>query len=196
MSSTKPKSKICSKCKSLKAIKDFRERTNSAGSKVPLAACKTCEKEYRARVKNPDYLNSYRDTKKKEDPLFYKSHQLRSNWATRAKKLKVDNPELPSAKEIRDWLNSQKPYTCYYTGESVTEKHLGLDHLTPIARGGVYNLSNIVVTSQYINGAKGEMTEQEFRELLELVSSWEDKGKSLLKRLRFSGGMYTKGKRG
>lgn len=136
------------------------------------------------------YHKEYRKLKKKQDPSFYKSHQLRSNWKARARSLGVEPLGLPSAPEIRAWLDSQKPYKCYYTAENISEKDIGLDHKVPIARGGTYSLDNVVITSKAINGAKGQMTEEEFRQLLKLISYWEDGGKNLLMRLKASGHIF------
>lgn len=155
---------------------------------------KKCNLEVKYGRDNGDYHKAYRAFKKKEDPLFWKSHQLRSNWAARAKKLGVV-AKLPSAGEIRDWLNKQRPFSCYYTGVEIKDSDIGLDHKIPIARGGSYDLNNIVVTSKIVNGAKGDMTDLEFKQLLKLISKWEDGGKSVLIRLRASGGMFKKGKK-
>lgn len=138
-----------------------------------------------------EYYKKYREDIKKSDPLLHKSRQLQSNWRGRAKKYGLDISF--KASEIKTWLESQKPFKCYYTGEAVEEDSLGIDHKTPISRGGTFDFDNMVVTSKYVNGAKGDMTDEEFWELLNVIVKWEDKGKSLLIRLRVSGSMY-KGK--
>lgn len=113
----------------------------------------------------------------------YRASSLRSSWLNRAKKLGVDVSTVPIIPQIEKWLNDQIPFTCHYTKEP-----LGLvfeaDHLVPISRGGVFSLSNIVLTRPLLNGAKGNLTDTEFRQLLKLISKWPDKGNSLLQRLR------------
>lgn len=138
-----------------------------------------------------EYHRNYRSNLKKTDPLAYKSHQLRSNWKQRAKKYGLDVSFKSS--EIKAWLESKRPFKCYYTGEPIGDNDIGIDHKTPISRGGTFDFDNLVVTSKYVNGAKGEMTDEEFWELLNVIVKWKDKGKSLLMRLRVSGSMY-KGK--
>lgn len=140
---------------------------------------------------NSEYYQKYRKKKRQEDPLFWKSHQLRSNWRARSKQYE-GSTALPTAKEIRDWLLNQQPWKCHYTGEEISFETLGLDHKVPISRGGTYDLSNLVITSKKINGAKGGMTDKEFRQLLKLISKWEDKGQAILSRLKAAGHIFSR----
>lgn len=95
-----------------------------------------------------------------------------------------DNPEdVPTAKEFEEWFSGQ-PIVCYYTQEPVVLRDLQVDHKQPRSRGGTDKLENLCITSSGINRAKGNMTEQEFRSLLDLILTWEDRGATLLKRLK------------
>lgn len=122
----------------------------------------------------------------------YKAQQFRSNWRARANKKGQAQVDIPSRKEIQEWLHKQKPYTCYFTGE-LLDRDFGVDHKQPLARGGTYDLDNLCITSPFINAAKGAMTEEEFRSLLDCISTWENKGKELLVRLRASNIYFTEG---
>ena len=97
--------------------------------------------------------------------------------------------EVPSVKEIVDWLDKQVPFTCFYTGEKL-EREFGVDHIVSLTRGGSFRLDNLCITNPFINGAKGSMTGDEFKALLELISTWEDGGKEVLRRLRSAGTMF------
>ena len=148
--------------------------------------CKACSKKYRqqhtANLKEHDFHK-------------YKATQFRSNRIRKAKQMGVDIKEVPSRLDIIDWLNKKYPYTCYFTGEALDRK-FGVDHMIPIARGGSFGLSNLCITSPFLNGAKGAMTVDEFKQLLKLISKWEDKGKGILARLQVSNSMFGKPRKG
>lgn len=63
---------------------------------------------------------------------------------------------------------------CPYCGEEITTENMGLDHKTPTSRGGSNNPENIHLTCQKCNKRKGEMTDQRFTELLQLLDTWEE----------------------
>jgi 5-methylcytosine-specific restriction endonuclease McrA len=89
----------------------------------------------------------------------------------------------PTTTELYDWLKGSD-LRCVYSGMQLTIDNITVDHRTPIARGGTNELTNLAICSHHMNTAKGSMTEYEFRVLLELISGWDDKGASLLKRLK------------
>ncbi len=131
---------------------------------------------------------------KAEDYNAYRAKHLRSNWRRRAVKLELDLNEIPSIPKITEWLDDQMPYTCYLTGDPL-DRDFQVDHRVSITRGGGFGLDNLGLTSQLLNGAKGSMIESEFRELLNLVESWDNKGESLLSRLQASNSVFNKGKK-
>lgn len=139
------------------------------------------------------YFKEWRKSVKETDYLKYKARQLQSNWKRRSKTASTPDIVIPTSQEIYIWLKSQYPFVCFYTGQEVADKDVGIDHKLPLSRGGTYDFSNLVVTSKTINAAKGSMTLDEFQSLIKLISSWEDKGKSLIARLRASGHIYGKG---
>jgi len=67
-----------------------------------------------------------------------------------------------------------------------------VDHRIPISRKGSWAFNNLGITSRFHNNVKGQLTEQEFRQLLKLISKWEDKGEHLLKRLASSSIIFKK----
>ena len=56
-------------------------------------------------------------------------------------------------------------YRCALTGEALTPENAGLDHKTPISRGGSHSISNVEIITQRVNAAKGSMTREEFIQL-------------------------------
>jgi hypothetical protein len=127
---------------------------------------------------------------KKKNWCQWKASQVRSSWRTRARKFGLSLDEVPTRAEIQKWLEDQHPVKCYFTGGFIVLDTIELDHKTPLSRGGKLHLDNVGITSRWYNNIKGQMTEKEFRQLLRLVSKWEDKGLSLFKRLSSSNNIY------
>lgn len=147
-------------------------------------SCKACtRKAHREWCKN----------RSQTDYISHKAYQLRSNWRTRAKQAGVDLSGIPTASEIKKWLSDNYPWKCYYTGVPLSE--FGIDHKLPLSLGGSYSFDNLVICDLGVNTAKGDMTEEEFKQLLSLIASWPDGGKKLLNRLKGSGHIFAKWKR-
>lgn len=125
----------------------------------------------------------------------WKASQVRSSWRERAKKYGLPLDDVPSRPEIQEWLESQHPLKCYFTGGFISQDVVELDHKDPLSRKGSLKLVNVGITSRYYNNVKGQMTEKEFRQLLKLVSKWEDKGDTLFKRLMASNRMFSRGRK-
>ena len=163
--------KKCCRCQKTKRIGLFSKGNHW---------CKACYKKkslkYRTELKQVDFLK-------------WKATQFRSNWVSRARKNGADITTVPSRDAIKEWLEQQSPLICSFTKEKL-DREFGVDHIVPVARGGSYSLDNLCITSSFINGAKGAMTGDEFKQLLKLTSKWEDKGKGLLSRLRASNNMF------
>jgi hypothetical protein len=121
----------------------------------------------------------------------YKASQLRSSWRGRAKKLGIDVLTVPTRKDIQAFLEGiGEETTCYLSGEPLKLKVAEFDHKIPTGRSGAFSLDNIGITSKQLNGVKGMMTHGEFLGLLALVSSWEDGGANLFKRLSMSNNLF------
>lgn len=178
--------RVCTKCLEFKGWDKFNTAAKSHTGKQ--AECRTC-KNGRVRI-NRDIIKEKFSAKqhkarlKKTNPHLVRGRNIRSSLMTRAKKLEMDRTSIPTAQEIADWLKDQEPLTCYYTGVPVTLFKMHVDHKVPPYRGGTHTLDNLCVTDSKINSAKGQMTEEEFKSLLGLVGTWEDKGYRLLIRLR------------
>jgi 5-methylcytosine-specific restriction endonuclease McrA len=99
--------------------------------------------------------------------------------------------ELPSIDQVESYLLTCALLCAYcgiVLGSSKKTKPI-MDHKQPISRGGTAETDNLGLCCAACNGAKGPLNESEFRELLSLISTWEDKGKALLIRLR--GGFWS-----
>ena len=97
---------------------------------------------------------------------------------------------LPSIDEAEVYLKSL-PLVCEYcclVFTNAKKRRPQMDHRVPLGRDGGAELTNLALSCKACNGAKGPLLESEFRELLALVSTWDDGGKTLLARLR--GGFY------
>ena len=122
----------------------------------------------------------YHAKRKKEQPLYLKSYNVRSCMKSRS-----DLP-TPSAKEIEAWLQ-QQDFICEYTGVQLTHFDFSVDHKQPLARSGTNDLDNLCLCSKQSNTTKGSMTHSEFKSFLNLVEGWQDGGKAIQARLRMSG---------
>ena len=116
-----------------------------------------------------------------------KARQLRSNWRKRAKKANIELlHQVPDSKEICKFIVSLEKngkFYCYLTNAELNFSDVEFDHKISVTRGGDFNLKNIGVTSRRLNNIKGEMSAKEFKQLLRLISKWDDGGSNLLHRL-------------
>ena len=93
---------------------------------------------------------------------------------------------IPTINEVEAHLRLQ-PLECTYCRRKLGTSKVGkinMDHRLPIARGGGADVHNLVLACGGCNRAKGECTETEFRALRALVSTWEDGGRDLFRRLK------------
>lgn len=77
---------------------------------------------------------------------------------------------------------------CHYCAKPLPVTAFTMDHAYPVARGGAWDLSNLVVACSPCNEAKGALTAPEFNDLLELLQKWPPRVAELfLRRLRAGG---------
>lgn len=78
--------------------------------------------------------------------------------------IEIDKRNFTRSDIIRKW--QEQGGKCYYTGEELEENNLAGDHYIPrsygVARGGVTEYSNLVITSKRLNIKKGNMSGDEF----------------------------------
>lgn len=97
----------------------------------------------------------------------------------------------PTISDLEKWIN-RKSYSCYYCLIDLILDDITVDHKTPLFREGTNNLENLCIACSSCNTIKGSLTEEEFRQLLELVKNWEDSGQYILRRLKMGNNIYKK----
>jgi len=121
-----------------------------------------------------------------------KAQNFRQHSRQRAKKLNLNELDVPSSKQLEQWLldkmdlsNPKKPvYYCAYTGNAVKLSELEIDHIKPLSLGGGLDSDNLCVTSKRMNAIKSDMTSNGFLKLLELLDTMtEHDKKSVMSRL-------------
>ncbi len=120
--------------------------------------------------------------------------KTKSFWHNQKKRAdKSGQNMLFALEELRLWLSCQGPawlWRCYYCGAALKLEALCLDHVLPIARGGLFSLENLAPACDRCNSIKGALTGEEFAELLTLVNGWPEVARgSLFKRLLSSGSL-------
>lgn len=76
-----------------------------------------------------------------------------------------------TAKRLREILERQG-YRCALTGIELTPETANVDHIVPLSRGGPHAPSNAQVILDYVNKAKGTMTNEEFIEMCCAVAAF------------------------
>jgi 5-methylcytosine-specific restriction endonuclease McrA len=99
-----------------------------------------------------------------------KSSQIKGSLKSRGSKY---NRQAPSLIEIRTWLTSYNDnFFDYYTKDPISRTEISVDHKYPLVRGGSNLIYNLAICSKATNEAKGNLREEEFRDLLNL--KWEE----------------------
>lgn len=172
----------CTSCGVYKLWIDFKGHSRSLTKHS--SKCKGCyklgrrskgrKKELYSASKRTHYLKTH-------EPFLWKSRVLRSSLLSRS--TKEEKHLVPTQKELQHWLENN-PLKCYYSGVPLSIYDLTIDHKIPTSRGGSNQLENLCFCSHHMNSAKGTLTEKEFKDLLEIIKHWDDKGDRILKRLK------------
>lgn len=184
--------RVCTLCKEYKTWNLFY---NSKSRKIKFSQCKQCiDKDRKKNVKRNREVGNKSNKRVRErlkliDPVLLRARTLRGSLLARVKtkELKATTPTIT---ELYTWLNVE-PRICYYSGELLSpitinkgNNKVTIDHKQPLNRGGTNHLNNLCLASHNMNTAKGNMTECEFKALLKLISTWEDSGATILRRLK------------
>lgn len=184
------KGRECTACQSYKEWSEFKgHRRSKTGRSSKCKQCYRDERKSKGRTRERITRKQTIATLKKTNPILHKARTLRSRLMAQARKDGLSRSNLPTAEEIDFWFTEQQPFTCYYSGVPVPMNDIHVDHKQPHSRGGGHSLDNLCVTHKNMNSAKGKMTEKEFKDLLSLISGWEDGGTYLLARLRMGWGI-------
>ena len=99
--------------------------------------------------------------------------------------------------DLRELIADRICLPCPYMGTTVTVKDFSLDHKTPVSRGGLSSLDNLVVCSKGGTLTKGILTSEEFQALMAILDEFPQEARGdvigrlkaggATKRLRFFG---------
>lgn len=84
--------------------------------------------------------------------------------------------ERAKARELRKtqwWRNKLGQGKCYYCGEATPAAELTMDHLVPLARGGMSGKNNLVASCKDCNNRKKAMLPLEWDEYMEHLAGGE-----------------------
>lgn len=72
-------------------------------------------------------------------------------------------PSKPTvtAKMIMEMIEKQQ-FRCALSGRTLTPESASLDHILPLSRNGVHDITNLWVVDHRVNAAKGTLTLDEF----------------------------------
>lgn len=181
--------RVCTKCGQFKLWENYAICNKTKTGKM--SQCRSCRSQYQkgsrnTQIRRKEYANRkpFKDRLREENPTLVKGRDIRSKLMTRHRKAGLEREHIPTSEQFKLWLDKQKPFKCYYSGVSIDLFKCHVDHKQPLNRGGDSRIENLCLTDPKINSAKGAMNEKEFKELLELISKWEDGGAYLLMRLR------------
>ncbi len=74
-----------------------------------------------------------------------------------------NNGGLPyTLEQLRELVSEAIGKPCIYSGEKLTVNNLAVDHATPVAAGGNWEIGNLQVISQKSNFRKGQLTAEEY----------------------------------
>lgn len=94
-----------------------------------------------------------------------------SVWLHQKERAKALGQEvLYSIEDLRQVVECS--YVCAYCAEPLTDASWGADHARPISRCGTFAGDNVRICCMSCNGAKGNMTEEEYRLLLACLAAF------------------------
>ena len=114
---------------------------------------------------------------KKDNPRLYRARALKLALHKLGQTLTTD--------QILEWMESSK--VCPYCHKPIDPLDYSIDHKTPKNRGGPNDLSNLQLIDKKCNMVKGDLTDEEFKQLMEFLQDKPIIYDNLYKRLRMSG---------
>lgn len=118
---------------------------------------------------------------KRESPAKWKAQSLRSS-------LKSRGPIEVDIKKVEELIFSES--ICTYCGNKIEIKQASYDHILPLSRGGKHGWSNLRLIDFTCNLMKGNLTDEEFRELMDFLKKRPSIYEILKTRLKAAGFMY------
>jgi 5-methylcytosine-specific restriction endonuclease McrA len=150
---------------------------------IPSDLIKFWTKKPKKRRSTKNKKNSYYRTAF-NDWLSWKASSLTSSFNTRyEEQIKAGVSKPLTVEAVKAWIITVSK-ECHYCEVKLTEKNFGVDHALPVSRGGANDVINLRQCCQTCNLTKGALTEEEFKALRAVCSTWQDNGKSLFARLK------------
>lgn len=151
-----PGTKRCTGCREVKPLTEFfhnkRQRDGFA------LHCKECmKKEHRKyHKKNADKVHARTAKWRKEHPgysrEYARAHPEQCKKYNRRRLHRLQTGRITMEQRLQ--LYEEANYTCKYCGKQFERKHLTLDHVIPVSRGGLNHVSNVVVACRSCNSSK------------------------------------------
>lgn len=76
-------------------------------------------------------------------------------------------------------LMERQGYKCALTGEELTPKTSGLDHIVPVKLGGENTIENVQFVTRDVNKMKNTLSQSEFVSICRKVVEWQDRQSGL-----------------
>jgi 5-methylcytosine-specific restriction endonuclease McrA len=73
---------------------------------------------------------------------------------------------------------SKQGYRCALSGVVLSPESASLDHIVPLSKGGKHTLCNLQIVHPVVNGLKGQMSQDEFMQWIDLIASNRKEGDS------------------
>ena len=119
-----------------------------------------------------------------------KTRSIQASW-----RHATDNTESLAIEQARTLIRqaSDGQIVCRYCRQTVQPLDLSVDHKQPRSRGGSSAPDNLCWVHRDCNLQKGSLTEDEFKQLMEVFNGWEPAGRdNVLRRLKAGGMMFAR----
>jgi len=118
---------------------------------------------------------------KRDHPAKWKAQSLKSS-------LKSRGPIEVDSKKVEALIASQP--ICVYCGNKIEVKTASFDHILPLSRGGKHEWANLQLIDFTCNLMKGNLMDEEFKELMGFLRKRPSVYEVLKTRLKAAGFMY------
>ena len=129
---------------------------------------------------------------KEKNYFLWKADCLICSFQRRAKKHNKKYDYITKRKNYADIIKEKLKSNCEYCNCKLNRSNMEVDHRIPISRDGDFGETNLAYVCKKCNQAKSELTDIEFNQLRQLVSTWKDKGDYLFHKLRAASLVFRK----
>lgn len=149
--------RLCLKCNEIQSILNFSR--SKRGYKELAAWCRNCNNE--SNRKRQDQQTKYVRNWRKDNVVYKAKHRL--NQAKR--RFILDNVDTGSIdKKFLECLYETE--ICAYCNKVTDPNNRTLDHIVPLSKGGLHDISNAVMACHSCNSRKRDLNVEKFMEIL------------------------------